>query len=134
LYGIKDDYNKVIDQAIQAASRLDIQFSARRFYFDDSLGSNKCEAPFTECYILPNGDVAPCCFCGSFIIGNVYQTSFEEIWFGEMYQKLRKTRFLQACRHCMPFIPLDDYHAHFTAHFKETQEFKQLNLSCESAK
>jgi len=51
-------------------------------------------------------DVGPCCFSGDFRIGNTYNTSFEEVWFGKTYQKLRKRRFLKVCEHCEQYIPL----------------------------
>lgn len=134
LYWIKDDYNKVIEQATQIANRLNILIGARKFFVEKAQDYKKCLSPFTECYILPNGDVAPCCFCGDFKIGNAYDTSFEEVWFGEMYQRLRKRRFLRACQHCEQFIPLDDYRAHFTAFLKESPEFRQLEASLSSPK
>jgi MoaA/NifB/PqqE/SkfB family radical SAM enzyme len=129
LYWIKDDYNKVIEPAIQTAYRLNIRIDVRKFFVEKARDYQKCLSPFTECFILINGDVGPCCFCGDFRIGNVYETSFEKVWFGDMYKRLRKKRFLLVCQHCEQFIPLDDYRAHFTASFKESPEFRQLEES-----
>ena len=132
LLHVKDEYNAVVEQAEDLGNKLGVQLSAPRFYSGRELkGFNfsECQSPFKECFIEVNGDIAPCCFCGSYRMGNAYETNFEAVWFGEAYYKLRKKRYLLACNTCMPFIPFDNYKAHFTAYFKETPEFKKIELN-----
>ena len=127
LLHVKQDYNAVVDRAQDLGTKLGVQVHARRFTQGQKARfSQECREPFDSCYITVSGDVAPCCFCGSYSTGNAYETSFEAVWFGDAYRKLREKRYLLACQKCMPFIPLDDYSAHFTAYFKETKEFKAI--------
>jgi radical SAM protein with 4Fe4S-binding SPASM domain len=51
-----------------------------------------CYLPWTSVNVLENGDVLPCCVAGgSLIMGNLKKNSFEAIWNGPAYQRLRKT-------------------------------------------
>jgi radical SAM protein with 4Fe4S-binding SPASM domain len=56
--------------------------------------------------IIPNGNVYPCCrgWDDHLLMGNVFQQSFEEIWNGPAYQKLREEfatgDLREGCRHC----------------------------------
>jgi MoaA/NifB/PqqE/SkfB family radical SAM enzyme len=127
LLNAKEEYNAVVDRAAEMAKKMGIMVSYRRFFDESRHSVAECRTPFDVCYVDPNGNVAPCCYCGSTTMGNVYETTFETVWFGEAYRKLREKRHLPACRVCTPFIPLDDYRAHFTAHLKETSEFVQID-------
>jgi MoaA/NifB/PqqE/SkfB family radical SAM enzyme len=98
----------------------------RQFFSEKKRSVNECLSPFNECLIEVTGDAFPCCFCGSYCIGNVYKSTFEDVWFSEAYRKLRKKRYLQSCQDCMAFLPLDEYSAHFTSKFKETTAFKEI--------
>lgn len=56
--------------------------------------------------IIPNGNVYPCCrgWDEHLLMGNIFEQSFEEIWNGPKYQKLRE-EFLtgelrEGCRNC----------------------------------
>jgi MoaA/NifB/PqqE/SkfB family radical SAM enzyme len=129
LLHVKDEYNAVVDQAKDLGDKLGVQLFAPRFYSERGLNSQDCQSPFKECFIEVNGDIRPCCFCGNYRMGNAYETNFETVWFGEAYHKLRKKRYLLACNTCMPFIPFDNYKAHFTAYFKETPEFEKIELN-----
>ena len=50
---------------------------------------NGCAAPWTAPDITAGGDVAPCHVFYDFIVGNLHQSSFAEIWNDEPYQKFR---------------------------------------------
>ena len=57
----------------------------------------KCYRPQTLMYITANGNVLPCCISpfstvdnSSIILGNVFESSLEEIWAGPKYQNFRK--------------------------------------------
>jgi MoaA/NifB/PqqE/SkfB family radical SAM enzyme len=124
---VKTEYNDVVKKAEDLGARLGVQVFAPLFIRGEKkLSSQSCVSPFTECFILVDGSIGPCCFCGSYRIGNAYETSFEDVWFGRAYRKLRKSRYLLACKKCMPFLSLDEYQVHFTADFKETDEFKKF--------
>ena len=126
LLNVKTEYNNVIEEAQDIGNKLGVEVHAPKFKEGERMPSlKKCVSPFIECFILADGSVGPCCFCGSYRIGNAYEANFEDIWFSEAYRKLRKQRYLPACQKCTPYIPLDDYQAHFTAYFKETDEFKE---------
>lgn len=127
LLQVKQDFNVVVARAQDLGAKLGVRVSAPRFSEGEQpCSSQQCRDPFDNCFIGVNGDVFPCCFCGSNSMGNVYETSFEAVWLGDAYRKLRRRRYLPACQKCMPFIPLADYRAHFTADFKETKEFEAL--------
>lgn len=52
---------------------------------------NMCKAPFSAIEIDCKGDVTVCCPAkNGFVIGNIYQTPFDEIWYGEKAIWLRK--------------------------------------------
>lgn len=58
-----------------------------------------CVSPFTFARILFNGDVQ---LCYQYIIGNLKESSFENIWYGEKAQGIRKTILSDntICEHC----------------------------------
>ena len=131
LIHVKEQYNHMLDEAMNLGAKLGVWVSTRRFFVEKE-GDYKhqnCEFPFTDCFVLPNGDVGPCCYSGNFYMGNAYATDFESVWFGELYRKLRRRRFLAACQRCTPFLTFDDYRAHFTEEFKRSDTFKHLELS-----
>jgi MoaA/NifB/PqqE/SkfB family radical SAM enzyme len=123
LLHIKHEYNLAVNQAQELGKKLGVSVAARKFFVEGPRPNEKCKSPFEECFIGVDGRVSPCCFSGGYYIGNVYETCFEDVWFGEKYRKLRERRYLSCCQKCVPFTPFDEYNAHFTAHFKETEEF-----------
>lgn len=50
--------------------------------------AKRCSVGFDQAYITSLGDVLPCCFSNE-VLGNVLETPFHELWFGEKYQKFR---------------------------------------------
>jgi len=71
----------------------------------------RCYRPWTLMYITANGNVLPCCISPfstvdypSIILGNVYDTSLEEIWTGSEYLNFRKEHQTatppKCCRGC----------------------------------
>jgi len=124
LINIKQEYNDIISEAEKKAKKLNIFLGAQKFSPEQNIKNIKipnCHSPFNECFILPNGDVGICCYAGDKSMGNTYMTNFESIWFGEEYHKLRKHRFLEACKRCIPNAPLDNLNAHLTENFKNSE-------------
>jgi MoaA/NifB/PqqE/SkfB family radical SAM enzyme len=129
LLNIRKEYNEIIDAAQDLAAKQRIIFDARRFFSEKKRPNKECISPFDECFIDIEGNLTPCCFSGGYSMGNVYQEGFDNVWFGARYKKLRKSRHLERCRDCAPLIPFDEYNAHFTAHYKQTDEFMNGKLA-----
>ena len=49
-----------------------------------------CYYGWAAVQILASGDVFPCCRCYD-SLGNVYDTEFRDIWYGEVYRRFRKS-------------------------------------------
>jgi len=60
-----------------------------------------CPVPWTGCEITASGEVAPCHVFHDFTLGNLKESSFMEIWYGEKYAKFRrymeKKKFMPLC-------------------------------------
>lgn len=129
LLHIKEQYNWVVNKAREIASRVGVAFSAGSFAFtgDHTPGTSReiCQSPFREVYISTVGQAGPCCFAGYEPMGNVYETSFEAVWFGERYKRLRKSRFFPACGRCMACVPFDNVAFHFIDDVKRTKEYRE---------
>ena len=54
-------------------------------YYD----SNPCYVGWTYALVMENGDVMPCCYCPT-PLGNINETAFDKIWFGDVYNSLRE--------------------------------------------
>jgi MoaA/NifB/PqqE/SkfB family radical SAM enzyme len=128
LLHVKEEYNAVVERTRALGEKLGVRVFALKFRLSlqKKQSSQKCLAPFRECNISPNGETQVCCFAGDYSAGNLFETSFEEVWFGEAYRKLRKKRYLAACSRCWPLLCLDDYRSHFTEHFKARREFSEI--------
>lgn len=59
---------------------------------DCKKNNNPCLIPWFSTYIAANGNVLPCCFQTDeyYILGNVFEQSFPDIWNGAAYQKFRQ--------------------------------------------
>jgi MoaA/NifB/PqqE/SkfB family radical SAM enzyme len=63
----------------------------------------KCYQPWSYSYIRNDGSVQACCFSENFVMGNLNEKSFEEIWNDKPYQTIRATvnrTLLPDCRRC----------------------------------
>lgn len=52
-------------------------------------GNSLCPLPFTQLYLHSTGDVSPCSFTQSVVLGNVKDQSLLDIWQGEKLQEFR---------------------------------------------
>lgn len=123
LLNVKDEYNRMVDEAQALSAKLGIDFQARRFNSEtaSNTDNSRCLDPYKTVFVQINGDLVPCCFCGGYVIGNAFDKGFEAIWFGPQYMKLRKRRFLPACSRCVPFVVFDDERAHMTEVYKKAE-------------
>jgi len=80
--------------------------SAISLYFerpDVLIKNNKCSLPWSLATILPNGDVSTCWDHPDYIIGNLLNNKFSEIWYGDKIQKFRsilKSGLFPTCPRC----------------------------------
>jgi len=123
LVTVKEEYNDVIIKSRTRGKELNIGVYAPNFSNDLCRAETNippCESPFTECLINPDGDVGICCYGSSpKCMGNAFTESFESIWFGERYHRLRKHRFFESCKRCVPNVSFDDPRAHMTDTLKQ---------------
>jgi MoaA/NifB/PqqE/SkfB family radical SAM enzyme len=55
-----------------------------------------CKFAWREAFILHSGDVAPCCHQSRPVVGNVFETEWDQIWNGLVYQSIRTGLFTKA--------------------------------------
>lgn len=107
----QEEYNEMREKAIEVAREID------SFYYGpapftpkqaeiESKNAAYCLYPDHGVYIEPAGDVKACCVSPIYSFGNLDEQSFEEIWNGEKYRKLRETYlsdkpFLPHCKGCL---------------------------------
>jgi radical SAM protein with 4Fe4S-binding SPASM domain len=81
---------------------LDAYLKARWSKMSDRYRS--CIVPWLSADIVANGDVAPCHVFFDLVMGNIYENSFQDIWFGKNYQKFRnyitQNNFMPICPGC----------------------------------
>jgi len=68
---------------------------------------NHCWKMWHSCVITWDGKVVPCCFDkdAHFVLGNLQQQSFKEIWFGDQYTEFRSSLLksrneIEICKNC----------------------------------
>lgn len=63
-----------------------------------------CFEPFYNIVIHPNGNVGPCCMFEDDFIGNIKDSSLEEVWFNEKFNQLRsqilERKYQSYCKIC----------------------------------
>jgi MoaA/NifB/PqqE/SkfB family radical SAM enzyme len=59
-------------------------------YHSDIIDTIPCCAGWILTRILSDGSVVPCCRAGGFVLGNINQSSFREVWLSAAYQDFRK--------------------------------------------
>ena len=75
-------------------------------YYNDlnrTFGVKRCHAIYDNVDVLPNGDVTLCNDLPDLIVGNLAESSFEEIWNGEKARAFRRRLqqgFLPVCSRC----------------------------------
>ena len=74
---------------------------------------NKCWRMWHSCVMTWDGDIVPCCFDkdAKYVMGNIHQQSFEEIWNGPRYLQFRETllqnrKSIDICANCTEGLKL----------------------------
>ncbi len=114
LLHVKDEYDRIVEEARRRAEKAGISLFARTFYEPSPPPSSSCDEPFYSCYVGVDGEVSPCCFAGVHSMGNVFRNSFESVWFGESYRALRRHRHFPECRTCTVHIPFENPASHLS--------------------
>ena len=60
----------------------------------------RCMHPFDIVRIFYNGDVIFCCWSSNYVIGNIFEDSFENIWNGKKAQEFRKSVLDGSYKYC----------------------------------
>lgn len=77
----------------------------------DSGTSNICDHTINTLTIRFDGSVVPCCYdlTSQLVMGNIYNSSLEEIWSGESYNVLRTSisqkKYISICSNCNVVMP-----------------------------
>jgi radical SAM protein with 4Fe4S-binding SPASM domain len=102
------DLHRNLDQAIAAAPKEDERAFYRRWKeisghwlkeapepavssAYQAVNSHWCMVPWFSAYVDAKGRVYPCCFLTNteHVMGNIYRSSFADVWHGENYRKFR---------------------------------------------
>lgn len=92
LWHDKRRYNEAMASAMALAEELGVTLGAPSAFMirPDRIGHRPCPEPWRSAVLLGNGDVSACCVPGM-VMGNLNETSLEDIWNGPRYQTLRMT-------------------------------------------
>jgi GT2 family glycosyltransferase/MoaA/NifB/PqqE/SkfB family radical SAM enzyme/Flp pilus assembly protein TadD/glycosyltransferase involved in cell wall biosynthesis len=70
-------------------------------------GHDLCFQPWKTFYLKSNGEVKPCCFSSTLVLGNLRDATPEEIWNGVEYRRLRESIsrgvYPEGCRNCVTY-------------------------------
>ena len=99
-------YWELIQKSQELATRLGIRFNASglRKPGESIQSETRAESPWMKCYrpstlvyITANGNLLPCCISpfstvdfASIVLGNVFETSLEQLWHGTRYKTFRE--------------------------------------------
>jgi sulfatase maturation enzyme AslB (radical SAM superfamily) len=87
----RETYNSLRLEAIKLAKTLDMPMAATPILHNvPEEGHRFCQEPWGSAVLLGNGDVAACCVPGT-VMGNIHESTMEEIWHGARYKALRAT-------------------------------------------
>jgi MoaA/NifB/PqqE/SkfB family radical SAM enzyme len=117
LLNVRSQYNDILKKVDEASRKYGVEVLYRRFGENLGLSNKNCMFPYEWCFVLTDGEVKPCCYLGDIYVGNVFNSSFEHVWFGNAMQMLRKSRYLPACLACAPFHSFDNPACHFTSRY-----------------
>ena len=129
IYWAKEDYNDAFDEAVQIGLELGVGVGGRRFFTEEPkqfVAERDCTWPIDTSIIGAQGKVAPCCYwSGGGLPGNPFAgtETFDDIWFGDFYEKLRQKRDAPPCQTCNILRTFDDVVLHFSPFLKRLPSF-----------
>ncbi|MDA8239465.1 MAG: SPASM domain-containing protein [Nitrospiraceae bacterium] len=90
-----------------------------------------CAYPFKHLYIYSDGRVGPCCmdFPDRYILGNLGESSVEEVWNSSAILRLRKELVVgpsETCRHCVSHGKMDISDPKYLFRFKGRDEYLKM--------
>lgn len=66
--------------------KFNLEESSNKYKFTDII----CHFLWQEAWIEVNGDIISCCNIDRYVMGNIYENSFSQIWNNKIYQDMRK--------------------------------------------
>lgn len=81
---------------------LDLRFAKEGKYSFNFYDKNLCYAPLLHSFIYWDGNVYPCCMLRGKVdpLGNIIETSFENVWHGKKYEEFRN-RIKEERKECL---------------------------------
>lgn len=102
------EFKQSIKEIKKSKSKLFINFAGIDMLKDDAFTKGICD--YKKCHVAtmfltinPNGDVVPCPFYNSYVIGNLLKNDLEDIWGNEKHRrfiKLQQAKQIQICQNC----------------------------------
>jgi radical SAM protein with 4Fe4S-binding SPASM domain len=91
VYDLCDEFDDLLNISKKLAQDLDVELTVSPPSFTDTIGkySDRCDLPWNFFLFDQIGDVYPCCFLWGQKFGNVFGNSFDDIWNGNEFRKLR---------------------------------------------
>lgn len=106
---IKDTFCVKVKNITSIVFRPNIKLKDIKKYYTDASYipdefKRKCLSPWNEAFILPSGDVWT---CAEYIVGNILEDNFLNIWNNNLSRKLRETinkvKYFPVCKTCASF-------------------------------
>ncbi|MBI5055387.1 MAG: radical SAM protein [Nitrospirae bacterium] len=103
-----EEFKKIISEIKKYGTKVYVNFRdvdlARDVTFVESIyGFKSCHVATMLVTINPNGDVVPCPFYKSYVIGNLLENDLEDIWGNAMHRefiKLQQAKKISICQNC----------------------------------
>ncbi len=103
---------KIINKIKRSKKRVDVRIyqdlnyrDTIKYYKTENAVNNKCVNPWYSAIIKPNGDVTPCL---GYVVGNINEKSFKEIWNNNKFKHFRKIlkqrKYYPGCIRCCGFF------------------------------
>lgn len=129
IYWAKDEYNDAFDEATHIGRTLGVGVGGRKFFTEEPkvfVAERDCTWPIDTSIVTVKGTVVPCCYwSGDDHTGNAFSEKFDDVWFGEFYENLRKKRDATPCSTCNILHTFDDVILHFSPFLKSTPAFAE---------
>lgn len=85
----EDEYKCEMKRAKEYAGKMNIIIKDYDALCENYQEDKRCKEPWEFFFITQNGDVYPCCHLWGRPFGNVFNQSFQDIWYGKEFEALR---------------------------------------------